>query len=127
MTAAVCICPSCVVARICRLYSNLIACHMKHFVLCHHGSTRDQYCKHYEVCLCLCEEKQMRMNTCEEREALKNVAALLSSCRWMCMGIMHKCALNFSTQMHSNLQCTCYDTQFHSIAKYTKANSSWKT
>lgn len=40
-----------------------------------------------EACVCVCETKrQMSLNTCEEREALKDAGALLSSCHLACTG-----------------------------------------
>ncbi len=77
-----------------RFHSHLIACHMKSFVFCHRGSTGDstasresEVCAYISVyvCVCVCVRvyvmgRQMSFNTCNERETLKDAAALLSSC-----------------------------------------------
>lgn len=54
--------------RLCRLHSHLIACHMKHCVFCHHGSTTDQYChlRQWDMCVRVCEGRQISLNTCEK-------------------------------------------------------------
>lgn len=52
--------PARAVAKHRRLHSHLIACHMKSFVFCHHG-TADQYCQQrvrrvcVYMCACVCE------------------------------------------------------------------------
>lgn len=76
--AVVSIYPARAIVELGRIHSNLIACHMKSFVFCHCGSTGDQYCQERVGHVCI-REREISLNTCEEREALKDAAALLTS------------------------------------------------
>lgn len=99
--------PYCALSGLCQFHRHLIACHIKNVVLCHCGSKRDQYCQNCEMCMC--KWRQIVLNTCEETEALMNVAAWLSSCCRVCTWIMCKMWTEFHTHTISLTNCTCYD------------------
>lgn len=93
--AVVSIYPARTIVELGRIHSNLIACHMKSFVFCHCGSTGDQYCQE-RVGHVSTREREISLNTCEEREALKDAAALLTSfilvrMRWGLCAHMQSC------------------------------------
>lgn len=100
----------------CSLCKGGIGCRMKSFVFCHCGSTKDQYCQQTELWVCVFKGRQMSLSTCENREALKDVAALLSSYLLVCMGIMCKCALHSSADILDS-QHSCCDGPPDSTAK----------
>lgn len=68
------------------------------------------------VCVCVSKGRQMSLSTCENREALKDVAALLSSRLLVSTGIMCKCALHSSADI-SDSQRSCCDGPPDSTAK----------
>lgn len=106
--AVVSIYPARAIVELGRIHSNLIACHMKSFVFCHCGSTGDQYCQERVGHVCIWE-REISLNTCEEREALKDAAALVTSfslvrIRW---GLIRTHAILF---VHTVTQCLAAQT-----------------